>query len=564
MSGRSIARPVWLSAVALLVLAAPAGATRVVDVRVGNHPTFTRVVFELDAPAGYRIERHTAPDGTNEILVTLEAGSNPRSVTRSSVMVERVAVQDGAAKSVAHIRLRKEPSRVKEMILAKPPRIVFDLLLPEKELAALAAKERAAKERAEQAARERAAREQPPKEQAAREQPPKEQAAKEQAAKEQAAKEQAAKEQAAKEQAAKEQAAREQAAKEQAAKEQAAKEQAAREQAAKEQASVEGEVATPGRVPKNAERGREPLQRPGAGKDASAPEQVAQSGAEAQPLDQRLRELRAGKQPQALAGAEPAAEPTPAAPIPSGKPPGLEGRPEKLAAPPPAPGAAAPAAASGRTDWTLWLGAAGGVIAVLLVVALLLRRRALPNDLDVTALAEESLDEDRGRPRDGFSLSDALEQPEPTVAKPAPRAAPPQPAAPRPRVETPKTRPDIKAGPGRFDEEEAEKENETMDTHSRDLPLKQTASEAPTQAGLGGDVARLVRELERRVAQLETRLDEQIDARERLERQVTAQAEELRVQRAAIARTQRALRSLNRGEEDQATEPALRDPGKNA
>ena len=97
--------------------------------------------------------------------------------------------------------------------------------------------------------------------------------------------------------------------------------------------------------------------------------------------------------------------------------------------------------------------------------------------------------------------------------------------------------------------------------------MERTASELPTQIGAGvagaageSDIARLVQELERRVAQLETRLDESVDARERLERQVAAQSEELRVQRAAIARTQRALRSLNRGEEEQATEPALREP----
>ncbi len=114
-------------------------------------------------------------------------------------------------------------------------------------------------------------------------------------------------------------------------------------------------------------------------------------------------------------------------------------------------------------------------------------------------------------------------------------------------------------------------ENETMDIESTDMPMERTASELPTQMGAGlgagiagaageGDVARLVQELDRRVAQLETRLDESVDARERLERQVAAQSEELRVQRAAIARTQRALRSLNRGEEEQATEPALREP----
>jgi len=73
-----------------------------------------------------------------------------------------------------------------------------------------------------------------------------------------------------------------------------------------------------------------------------------------------------------------------------------------------------------------------------------------------------------------------------------------------------------------------------------------------------------VKELAARLATLENRLDEASEARERLERQVAAQSEELRVQRAAIARTQRALCSLSRSESDQATEPALRDPAKRA
>ena len=66
-------------------------------------------------------------------------------------------------------------------------------------------------------------------------------------------------------------------------------------------------------------------------------------------------------------------------------------------------------------------------------------------------------------------------------------------------------------------------------------------------------------ELQSRMAQLEAKLDEANDAREKLERQVAAQSEELRVQRAAIARTQRALRSMTRAGEEKATEPALRD-----
>jgi hypothetical protein len=62
-------------------------------------------------------------------------------------------------------------------------------------------------------------------------------------------------------------------------------------------------------------------------------------------------------------------------------------------------------------------------------------------------------------------------------------------------------------------------------------------------------------EFERRVAQLEERMEEVIDAKDRLGRQLAAQTEELRVQRAAIARTQRVLRDLTRPD-DEPTEPA--------
>jgi hypothetical protein len=79
--------------------------------------------------------------------------------------------------------------------------------------------------------------------------------------------------------------------------------------------------------------------------------------------------------------------------------------------------------------------------------------------------------------------------------------------------------------------------------------------EPQTPVATGGlDMA----ELERRLALLEQRLDEVIDAKDRLERQVSAQTEELRVQRAAIARTQRVLRTVVRPEDDQASEPVLK------
>jgi hypothetical protein len=99
-------------------------------------------------------------------------------------------------------------------------------------------------------------------------------------------------------------------------------------------------------------------------------------------------------------------------------------------------------------------------------------------------------------------------------------------------------------------------------TRASDLPADPGRTTAPARASTAApdtDVLRVVHELERRMAALESKLAESNEARERLERQVAAQSEELRVQRAAIARTQRALRTMSRGDEDKATEPALRD-----
>ena len=65
--------------------------------------------------------------------------------------------------------------------------------------------------------------------------------------------------------------------------------------------------------------------------------------------------------------------------------------------------------------------------------------------------------------------------------------------------------------------------------------------------------------LSKRILELESRLESLTESRERLERQVAAQTEELRVQRAAIARTQRVVRSLSKGE-DEVSEPVPRQP----
>lgn len=113
-----------------------------------------------------------------------------------------------------------------------------------------------------------------------------------------------------------------------------------------------------------------------------------------------------------------------------------------------------------------------------------------------------------------------------------------------------------------FDDAE-ETTMEGMEVISRSQ-VNELGGAMPMMGGAASDeLTQMFREMQRRVAALEGRIDELVDARDRLERQVAAQTEELRVQRAAIARTQRAVRNLARPEEggdDEPTEPALRDP----
>ena len=57
--------------------AGAAWAAEIVEVRVGRHPEFTRVVFELDRAAGYRIERSDPASDANELVVSLTPNPVP-------------------------------------------------------------------------------------------------------------------------------------------------------------------------------------------------------------------------------------------------------------------------------------------------------------------------------------------------------------------------------------------------------------------------------------------------------------------------------------------------------
>ena len=241
--------------------------------------------------------------------------------------------------------------------------------------------------------------------------------------------------------------------------------------------------------------------------EATAPEQVAKSGG--------VDEVAPEPEPGTTAEGEPAPETPEATPgeAPSAGPGEVAGAQEPIRVPLPTPGKRVPPAPeppSGGLFGSTYLLAAAAI--ALFGVFLYLRRR----------LRRAEKPERYTYPED--------EEEEPAPYEPPQRAVP---------VDAPAA-----GGESLFDVE-ADVLNPIPKDEER--PLRPPPVEADS-----GD------EAERRMAHLERRIEELVDARERLERQVAAQTEELRVQRAAIARTQRVLRTLTPRGDEESSEPAVR------
>jgi hypothetical protein len=587
----------------LFLIAAPAQANRIIQIRVGNHPTFTRLVFEMDAFAGYQVERRAGTDGAEQLTVTLEASTPPREITSKSVGIESVLVAEGVDQAIAQIRLRKSGLQIKEMILSNPPRIVLDFVHSAAAVAEMTGDPYAKPTPAEPKPA--------PKPTAVKVVEPKP-APKPAAVKVVEPKPAAVK-----------------VVEPKPAPKPAAVKVVESKPTPKPAAVkvVEPKPAANPPVAKVVEPKPDPISIPveptpslqDAPVDPTpAPAEIAivDSAQDSEATEpslvaeaDRRADLRASI-PGAHKRGESKLPIDPTADSPSGEIAGSDqtdeqiadaaeadvdaplGTPKRAPAPSadetqprmPSPSdvtrrikAPEPADSGLPFDTVTLAGIAVGVLIVLVVAVRIFRRRSIPNDLDVTTFADEPDDEtaatDRETsdriPAEGFSMNDSpTDGPEPQVEEQDTDG----PAAPQ--VEEQNTaayslsevaaeaiEPEI----GLYDEDsEGEK---PMDMETSNLPTERDDFGAPPAAVMSGsddNMSELVQELASRIANLETRLDEANDSRERLERQVAAQSEELRVQRAAIARTQRALRSLSRTEEDQATEPALREPSQPA
>jgi hypothetical protein len=511
---------------ACVLVATQASAAKLVEVRVGRHADYTRVVLETDAPVRYELAR---PAG-GEVRVRLFANAAPRRLASKSSLLREVVVESDPGGSVARLALAGHGAvDVKEMVLDHPPRIVLDLV-PRKGGAAALAKAPGpavapapAPDAAPAPASETAAVAEPE----APSEPDTARAAEAAPAPEPAAEPEPEPAEAAPDD---ELAAR-----------------AARDAAAQAELDrLAGIAPAPASAPQAA---------PGEAPPEAAGE--AAPGEEAAAAEPDASGEEAGRADLAARGGDDEPPPEVAAVPPRSFEENRGGKLSFLPTP---------------LDEPLVF----GVVMLLLVLVAglaVLRRRG----------AQVAGDRALGSPfasADAFAYAGGAALP--GKAWDAPGAAPASPAPDRdmgplfasaaeePEVEEPAAAMD--AGPD--DESLFDVEAEAADVpvpkepsarpYFSSPPPKTTSVGESTAAGagigigagaLGGEVMRVIEELERRIAHLETRLEEVVDAKERLERHVAAQTEELRVQRAAIARTQRVLRTVVKPE-DVATEPA--------
>jgi len=503
----------WL-ALACLVGASTAMAAEIVEVRVGRHAEFTRVVFELDRAAGYRIERANPSPGVSELVVSLEATSIPRRIRSSKSLIEQVEVEPSGPRSVARVRLAKGGLRLKEMILASPPRIVLDVLSDEP----------VARDTSSAGSASR-------KSTASGPTSPSTPSSTTRAAKSARARADA----------------------------DAAAKTAAR-------ATTRSASTPPAKSVARSTPSGDPSTK-GAGRAAAADET-----AKAAPRTATASDATAGARQAARAdsgGGADSEEPSGAMKIlqereealaRAAREPSTSTRVERPAAKADArPRVAKKTAKDDGGGWMTWAMAGAGAVVLLLGGFVFWRRRQGGEEVDFDA---DDAPQDDAPIEFGRSPSSAAAEADNPFAGLMEDEDEQLTLGAQDETPSPTTGDGGDAFAfGDAGDGEKEKDVEEMEMISRDAVNESLGGMPSAMGGASDEFQQMMREMNRRVEALEGRIDELVDARDRLERQVAAQTEELRVQRAAIARTQRAVRNLARPEDEpEATEPALREP----
>lgn len=544
---RAVGRLVLL--LGLVAIAVPAWAAEVVEVRVGRHPDFTRVVFELDRAAGYRIERSDPASKTSELIVSLEAGSIPRRIQSSKSFIEQVVVEPSGSRSIARIRLAKSGLKLKEMILASPPRIVLDVISEDATSTAASKPSTAttsttvAKAPTPTTSGVASSKSATPTAGAATSKPAASAAKPAPATSPTDA----------------------------ATKPSTTPSRAGDPLGAG--ASKDARTAATGSAPAPATRVLAATDGKGAASGAS-PNAASPSSPEADALALARNEAAAGSdewndgsatgdEDASAAGADDAADPSARTPSTTPAQADAAAATEK---PRERPMMVKTDARDDGPGWMTWALVAVGVAVAGFGALVVVRRRnaSAPVESDegdeaspFFADAEQEEREDEAREDDENPFADLAGSDTALGADAGNEAVKTARVADRASQKREK-----KPSESLLFDDAEETKMEGMEVISRSQ-TSELGGAMPMMDGGSDEIMQMFREMQRRVAALENRIDELVDARDRLERQVAAQTEELRVQRAAIARTQRAVRNLARndeGGEDEPTEPALREP----
>jgi hypothetical protein len=498
------------SLVATAVLLAPVAgfAATLSQVRIGTHEDHTRIVLELDEATSYRLTPPTKGGSQRLIQIQLDAESAARHVASRSPLVEAVRVAPSARGATVFVDLSQSGVGISEMILADPPRIVLDLTPADAPVAARAvpaptptpepspAPERAPAPSPTPAPTVAAA-EAPSAPQA----PP-----------------------------------------------------AAAQPAPSLSDPVPSDIAD-AQAAATADAAQAEIAEAAELEPVPDYEDAAETAAEQDAADEDSF--------GASASGSTTAELAPRAPQPSPSQPPVEVVVRK-----PTPPASAESASADPT-WVDRLlspvGYAGIGIVLLLLVVLAVRRRRHDEDEDplYSVMSAEDAGEDEGAHAAAMAWDqrdDEADDVEDANTGPATSFFDDEPIDRDGAQQLSLAR----SSGGHVDAAAVVAESATEgDSFFREpdpnAPLAVSDEHAPSFQPEPGHVTHLAAELGDRVQELERRLEQLTEARERLERQVAAQTEELRVQRAAIARTQRVVRSMTKGE-DLATEPVPRAP----
>ncbi|MEB2345329.1 MAG: hypothetical protein OZ948_11370 [Deltaproteobacteria bacterium] len=537
---QSVPRSSFLALLALALGAAPvvADAAHLSQVRVGTHEDHTRIVLELDAEASYRLTPPGA--GGSQLQIQLAADSAARHVASKSPLVKGVRVEPSQQGSTISVDLTRSNVEISEMVLANPPRIVLDL----KQAGAATAMAPPAVPAAKPAPAAPTA----PEPIAARAPAPPTAPATAPASESAAASAPPAP---------------------------SSTPSAPGRLSADGRPVVEGKPVAP--APKaGAPSLSDPVPSDIAGKPSARFEPPPPPAPAASAKVERI-ERPASVNPEIAARSEAKPELAPATPPVSPAAPAAAGeaRVEPPApAPPPAakpaevvvrnaaprdPEPPAPAARSWADRLTSPTGYAviGGVLLALVVLAVRRRRREEDDDPLYSVMSAD----DAGADADDQDLRG--QQEEPAVGWGQREESEPE-AAYDPAgfdADEPVARDGSQQlALGRIQADPAPAADEDSLFDGPGAPAIATPPPAPViSSAYASDASQVAGELESRMKDMERRIEQLAEARERLERQVAAQTEELRVQRAAIARTQRVVRSMTKGE-DLATEPVPRAP----